>query len=297
MKNKLDKIAIVSISGVFPGAENTNIFLKNIQNKTNAIIDVPEDRWILPKSIAVSKKFAPDTALCSKAGLITDFSFDSSGFLIDKDLLINLDLLHKLVLHAGRDALQKCYINDEIAKRCGVILAAISLPTEKSSQLSFDILYNKKKIDLSHALSSQVVSFPAAILARSLGLKGGCYTLDAACASSLYSIKLACEELWQNNADMMIAGGASRPDSLYTQIGFSQLQALSPSGKCSPFDSKADGLVVGEGVGIIVLKRLRDAIECKDKIYGIIKGFGLSNDIEGNLVAPASEGQIRALNQ
>ncbi|MCK5099690.1 MAG: polyketide synthase, partial [Desulfobacteraceae bacterium] len=294
----MDKIAIVSISGVFPGAENLDIFLKNIQNKKNAVIDVPKERWILQKEIAVSNNLEPDKALSAKAGLITDFSFDPHGFSVDKDLLINLDPMHKLVLHAGRDALQKCYIDNEIKKRCGVILAAISLPTEKSSKLAYDILFNKKQtsINVAHALAASVVSFPAAILATSLGLQGGCFTLDAACASSLYSVKLACEELWQNNADMMIAGGVSRPDSLYTQIGFSQLQALSPSGRCSPFDSKADGLVVGEGVGIIVLKRLKDAIACKDKIYGIIAGFGLSNDIAGNLVAPASEGQIRALN-
>lgn len=299
MKNKLDKIAIVGISGVFPGAKNLDIFLKNIQNKKDAIIEVPDDRWILPKKLVVSDRFLSDTALCSKAGLITEFEFDTHGFLIDQDYLINLDLTHKLALHTGREALQNCYTNDEILKRCGVIIASISLPTEKASQLSFDIINSKtiEKINFFQGLSSQVLSFPAAILARSLGLQGGSYTLDAACASSLYSIKLACEELWQNNVDMMLAGGVSRPDSLYTQIGFSQLQALSPSGKCSPFDSTADGLVVGEGAGIIVLKRLRDAIECKDKIHGIIAGFGLSNDIEGNLVAPASEGQTRALKQ
>ncbi len=299
MEKKLDKIAIVSISGVFPGAENLDIFLKNIQNKTNAIIEVLQDRWILPKNLAVSERPLPDTALCSKAGLISDFKFDPHGFLIDQDFLINLDQAHKLALHTGREALQNCYTNAEILKRCGVILAAISLPTEKASQLSFDILHDKKQREINYVqgLSSQVLSFPAAILARGLGLYGGSYTLDAACASSLYSIKLACVELWQNNVDMMLAGGVSRPDSLYTQIGFSQLQALSPSGRCSPFDSKANGLVVGEGAGVIVLKRLKDAVDCKDKIHGIITGFGLSNDIEGNLVAPASEGQIRALNQ
>ena len=296
MKNKFDKIAVVSISGVFPGAENIDIFLKNILNKKESIIEVPEKRWVLPKNLAVSKKILPDTALSSKAGLITDFSFDPHGFLIDKDILSELDPMHQLTLHTTRDALQKCYSNSDIKKRCGVILAAISLPTEKSSQLAFDIFSKKKSVDIVHGLASRVLSFPAAILAQSFGLNGNCYTLDAACASSLYSIKLACEELWLNRADMMIAGGVSRPDSLYTQIGFSQLQALSPTGRCSPFDKNADGLVVGEGAGIIVLKRLKDALECKDKIHGIIAGFGLSNDIDGNLVAPASEGQIRALN-
>ena len=93
----------------------------------------------------------------------------------------------------------------------------------------------------------------------------------------------------------MVAGGVSRPDSLYTQVGFTQLQALSPSGCCSPFDRDANGLVVGEGTGILVLKRLEDAMACQDTIHAVITSAGVSNDIEGNLVAPASEGQIRAM--
>ena len=93
----------------------------------------------------------------------------------------------------------------------------------------------------------------------------------------------------------MVAGGVSRPDSLYTQIGFTQLQALSPTGKCSAFDKNADGLVVGEGAGIVILKRVEDAIESGDKIHAVITGAGVSNDIEGTLVGPASEGQIRAM--
>jgi len=298
MKNKSDQIAIVSIAGVFPGAENTDIFINNILNKKNAISDIPQDRWTLPIDTAVSKLLIPDTARCSKAGLIHNFSFDPKGYQLPSDLLSELDLTHQLVLHAGKDAIQNCYVDDDIKKRTGVILASISLPTDKASQLSYDIIVKQKKyFTPAQGLAASVVSLPAALLARCLDLYGGCYTLDAACASSLYSIKLSCDELLMGNTDMMIAGGVSRTDSLYTQIGFSQLQALSPSGLCSPFDNKADGLLVGEGVGIVVLKRLKDAIECNDKIYGVIKGFGLSNDIEGNLVAPASEGQIRALKQ
>ncbi|MEX1302934.1 MAG: beta-ketoacyl synthase N-terminal-like domain-containing protein, partial [Desulfotignum sp.] len=111
----------------------------------------------------------------------------------------------------------------------------------------------------------------------------------------LVAIKLACEHLLSGRADVMVTGGVSRPDSLYTQIGFTQLAALSPSGRCAPFDRQADGLVVGEGCGILVLKRLEDALSCRDTIYGVISGWGVSNDIEGNLVAPASEGQLRAM--
>ena len=93
----------------------------------------------------------------------------------------------------------------------------------------------------------------------------------------------------------MIAGDSNRADSLYTQMGFSQLRALSPSGRCSPLDSRADGLLVGEGGAAFVLKRLADAERDGDHIYGVITGIGLSNDLGGGLLAPASEGQLRAM--
>ncbi len=93
----------------------------------------------------------------------------------------------------------------------------------------------------------------------------------------------------------MITGGLSRPDPLYTQMGFSQLRALSASGKASPFDARGDGLVVGEGAGMFVLKRLGDALRQGDAIYGVIAGVGLSNDVDGDLLAPSSEGQLRAM--
>src|SRR5438105_12071351 len=106
------------------------------------------------------------------------------------------------------------------------------------------------------------------MVARALGLRGVAYTLDAACGSSLYALKLAIDELRSGRADAMLTGGVSRPDALYTQMGFSQLRALSPSGRAAPLDHRADGLIVGEGAGMFVLKRLADALSHGDHIYG-----------------------------
>src|SRR5262249_53631630 len=87
----------------------------------------------------------------------------------------------------------------------------------------------------------------------------------------------------------------SRPDALYTQMGFSQLRALSPRGQAAPLDHRGDGLVVGEGAGMFLIKRLADAVSHGDHIYGLVAGIGLSNDVHGDLLAPSSEGQLRAL--
>jgi len=146
-----------------------------------------------------------------------------------------------------------------------------------------------------HPLNRYVAGLPAGLLAQALGLGGGTRTLDAACASSLYALKLACDELHAGRVDAMLAGGVSRPDSLYTQMGFAQLRALATTGRCTPFDAAASGLIVGEGAGVVVLKRLSDALRDGDEIHALIRGIGLSNDLDGNLLSPASEGQLRAL--
>src|SRR5262249_29700321 len=153
--------------------------------------------------------------------------------------------------------------------RVGVILGNIALPTDKSSALTRAVLGRTvaEKVlgrvstaePMPHSLNRLVAGLPAGLLARALGLGGGNFTLDAACASSLYALKRAADELLAGRADAMLAGGVSRPECLYTQMGFSQLRALSPSGRCSPFDARADGLIVGEGSAIFVLKRLEDA--------------------------------------
>ena len=300
-------VAVVGISGIFPGADNPQIFWKNIIDRVYAGCEIPEKRWIVEPDSIFNPEYTPDKAISKKACLITDFRFDPTGINFNPELLKNLDPLYQLVLQAGRELLS----GTETFKRdrTGVILAAIALPTDATSLITRKILgksFENKlfgnittesldSISAHEAVNAGVTSLPGAILAEAFGLGGGTMTLDAACASSIYAVKLACDKLTAHRADMMIAGGVSRPESLYTQIGFSQLKALSPSGICAPFDEFADGLVVGEGVGMLALKRLEDALADNDTIYGIIRGTGLSNDIRGNLLAPDVEGQVRAM--
>ncbi len=297
MKPIACNIAVVSMAGVFPGASTVDHFMDRILAKQDSVIPVPAHRWAAPAEVMYQSPAAPDRVVSTRAGLITDFTFDPTGFHLAPQGLVELDPLHHITLTAGRDAAMGCDLPHRVRERTGVILAAIALPTQGASEFSNQLLGHgfTKGIPGTAAHRATVVSEPAALLARAMGFKGGSYTLDAACASSLFSIKLACEQLRRGRVDAMVAGGVSRPDCLYTQVGFSQLKALSPSGRCAPFDRNADGLVVGEGAGMVVLKRLEDALACGDTIHGVIQGMGASNDIEGNLVAPASEGQIRAM--
>ena len=137
---------------------------------------------------------------------------------------------------------------------------------------------------------------PAHLLAEALGAEGPAFCLDAACASSLYALKLACDYLHDRTVDLALSGAVCGTENIFLHIGFADINALSRRGVSAPFSRHADGLVPAEGAGIVALKRLSDAVRDGDRIHGVIRGIGLSNDgARGGLLAPASQGQIDAI--
>ena len=302
---RAERVAIVGIGGAFPGAPDLDRFWANIVGAEDATREVPPGRWPLEAADAYDPRVgAPDRVYATRGGFVEGFRLDPEGLAIDPELLGRLDPMFHLALHAGRQAWRAAVTEGLDRRRVGVVLGNIVLPTETATALAQEYLGRSFEERLgvpdgstqpSEPLNSFVAGLPAGVVARALGLGGGTYTLDAACASSLYALKLAADELLAGRADAMLTGGLSRPDPLYTQMGFSQLHALSRSGKAAPFDAGADGLVVGEGAGMFVLKRLGDALRQGDTIHGVIAGIGLSNDVQGGLLAPSSEGQLRAM--
>ncbi len=301
-------IAITGIGGIFPGAENLEEFWKMIAEARSASEVVPDGRWPeKAESYHDTKVGAPDKVLSPNNCSIKHIPQNYEGINLPLDFIKTLDPLYQIALQAGRDAFKDSVTKGIDLSKVPVIMANIVLPTDSTSNISRNFYMQILKAESENRKPSIEELFkdnpynrfsaelPAGLLAAGLGLGGGCYTLDAACASSLYAIKLACEELISGRADAVLTGGASRPSSQFTQMGFSQLRALSKSGVCRPFDKRADGLLVGEGAGMFMLKRLDDAIASKDKIYGIIRGIGLSNDVGGSLLAPDKEGQVRAM--
>lgn len=304
-----NRVAIVGIGCTFPDAPTPERFWTLIAAAVNTARDVPAGRWALDLDDAYDPTVGAADKVYSKRGCFidpADAQLDLTGLDIDPALLDRLDPMFTLLLRSGRMAFADASTSGLDRRRVGVILGNLCLPSEQASALSRQILGRTFEEQLFgkplspdtaevEPLNRYVAGLPAGLLARALGLGGGSYTLDAACASSLYAIKLAVDELLAGRADAMLAGGLSRPDPLYTQMGFSQLRALSPTGTCSPFDAKGNGLVVGEGAGVVLLKRLDDALSAGDQIYGVIRGIGLSNDVGGSLLAPLSEGQLRAM--
>ena len=308
--NSFHPVAITGIGGIFPGAFDMKSFWENVRRGLSQNREVPDNRWSVPKQFVCSSRNIPDKAYSSRGCFIDDFSIsqliDFDKYHIDESFVRELDPLYHVLLIAGIMAYEDAGVSGINKEKTGLIVGNIALPTHGTSSISEQILgrtfeemvlgKSEKLPEKSvHPINRYVTGMPAGILAKVLGLNGGSFALDAACASSLYAVKLAADELISGRADVMLSGGMSRPDCLYTQMGFSQLGALSPDGICSPFDSKANGLVMGEGAGIVVMKRLEDALKAGDKIYGIITGIGTSNDRSGNLLAPDIEGQIRSM--
>jgi acyl transferase domain-containing protein len=300
-----ERVAIVGIGGIFPRSPDLASFWTNVEGGVAATREVPPGRWLLDTLEAYDPRVGlPDHVYSTRGCYVEDFTLDPAGLDVDPDLLDRLDPMFHLALHAGRAAWLDARMEAVDRSRVGVVFGNIVLPTETASKIARETLgrtfeeslgIEAEPVEPFEPLNTRVAGLPAGLLAKALGLGGGAYTIDAACASSLYALKLASDELLEGRADAMLTGGLSRPDPLYTQMGFSQLRALSPTGTASPFGASADGLVVGEGSGMFVLKRLSDAIRQGDQIYGVIAGIGLSNDVDGGLLAPHSEGQLRAM--
>ncbi|MDY0268856.1 beta-ketoacyl synthase N-terminal-like domain-containing protein [Trichloromonas sp.] len=300
-------VAIVGLGGIFPDAPTLEAFWNNIAQGVNSSRRPPKGRWLLePEEVHDPRIGTPDKVASVKGCYIADELGELPPELaIDPAFAAGLDPLFHLLLRAGHRAFTGAATANLDRSRVGVIIGNLALPSESASALARDWLgrtFEERLLGESRvgppavaAVNHRVAGLPAGLLARALGLGGPSFTLDAACASSLYAIYLAMEELLSGRADAMLGGGLSRPDSLYTQMGFSQLRAVSPTGTCSPFDARGDGLVVGEGCGIFLLKRTEDALRDGDRILGVIRGIGLSNDLGGSLLAPASEGQLRAM--
>jgi 3-oxoacyl-(acyl-carrier-protein) synthase/3-hydroxymyristoyl/3-hydroxydecanoyl-(acyl carrier protein) dehydratase len=306
--NHSERVAVVGMAGLFAGAPDLDHLWHNIHIASDAARDVPPGRWPLDRAAVFDPTPGrPDRVYATRGYFIDDWACDPAGLDLDPGLLERLDPLFHLTLRTARAAWHDAVTASLDRRRVGAIFGNIVLPTETAAALAETILIPTFADQLGldepprladvEPLNRQAAGLPARLLARALGLGGTAFTLDAACASSLFAIKLAVEELRRGRAEAMLAGGVCRSDCCYTQMGFSQLRALSPRGRCAPLAADADGLVVGEGAGFFVLKRLDDALRHGDTIYGIIAGLGLANDTRGNLLAPDRDGQLRAMRQ
>jgi PfaB family protein len=314
----VEKIAIIGFSCLFPDARNPEEFWQNLVEQKASISEATaEEMGVEPEIFYHPRKGQPDKTYSLKGGYIRNFNLDPSGYNLSSEFIESLDDTFKWSLYAAKQAFQHSgYWGDKAAlSRCGVILGNLSLPTKYSNQL-FTPIYNQiiepavgellqdEDFHLANVPTStkaspynaQISGLPAAIVAQALSLSSAHFSLDAACSSSLYAVKLASHYLWSGKTDLMLAGAISCADPLFLRMVFSGVQGYPENNDLSrPLDRSSRGLIPGDGTGMLVLKRYSDAIRDNDEIYATVCGNGLSNDGRGKyLLSPNSRGQMLA---
>lgn len=323
---KKSDVAIIGMSCIFPGAKDMQAFWENIINRVDSTQQVPADR-IDPvhfdKTVSGVDRF-----YCNRGGFIPDHQFDPQRFGIlplavegtEPDHLLTLDLVHQALEDAA--VFEKKYSLDKtgiiIGKgnyvgpgatraieivRTGEQISSVlkdlmpQLTEAEIEKVKHEFQLRKGRFSADTAMGL-IPNLVASLVANRLNLGGLAFTLDAACASSLIAVDHGVQELNSGRCDMIIAGGVHLGQNAAFWSIFSQLGALSKQEKIKPFDQNADGLIIGEGCGFVVLKRLEDAIRDRDKIYSVIKGVGISSDGSGtSVMSPSVKGQLKAITE
>ncbi|PRC45085.1 beta-ketoacyl synthase, partial [Mycobacterium sp. ITM-2017-0098] len=284
-----DPVAIVGRSCVLPGAANPEALFEATMGGRCLLTPTPRDHWrgVDPATLLAGNK--PGLRVSSATGGYVDASFDIGQIASPIPDFDRLDPIVPWLAHCAQQALG----GPLAAPRTGLIVGNLSYPSSMHTAFVEGVWAGHDEIDPRNRFSS---GLPIHLVAGAMRMTGPAYALDAACASSLYAIKLACDALQDGEADVMLAGGVNGSDDLFLHLGFTALQALSASGRSRPFHAEADGLVPSAGAALVALKRLEDAERSGDRILGVIMGVGLSNDgRQSGFLAPAAAGQTRAM--
>ena len=297
-------IAIVGRGCVLPGADSAEALGEAVFAGRDLTSSAAEGRWGLPHAAVLGGRpgYSPDATWSDRGGYVKGphATPHLGGFGVPEQELAGLDPVFTWTLHAAREAL----VGVGATPRSCAVIGNLSYPTGGLSCFSEEQWLSAAGIRPTAlgrrptAPANRFMSgLPALLLRRALGIDHA-FSLDAACASSLYAVKLACDALHDGRTDVALAGAVNRADDLFIHLGFSALSALSASGRSRPFHAQADGLLPAEGAAVLALKRLGDAVDAGDPIFGVIRAVGLSNDGRGRgLLAPNAVGQARALRQ
>ena len=321
-KHTVEPIAIVGMAAMYPKSPDLKGFWHLIRAGVDGITDIPKSHW-RPEDYFNADQKAPDMTYCQRGGFLPGHRFDPTEFSLPPTVLEATDTSQLLGLVVAKAALEDAgYGANKEFKRdtTSVILGVtgtLELVVPLGARLGHPIW--KKALEesgLAPELVNEVMgrisdgfvpwqenSFPGLLgnvvagrIANRLDLHGTNCVVDAACASSLSAAHLAILELVTGKADMVITGGTDTFNDIFMYMCFSKTPALSPSGKIRPFSEASDGTLIGEGLGMVVLKRLADAQADGDRIYAVIKGVGTASDgNSGAVYAPDSKGQARAL--
>jgi len=315
-----EPIAIVGMACRFPGAPDLRGYCRNLFTGFDAVREVPAERW--STELYYSPDRVAEDRLYSKRGAFLDeYRFDPVRHGIPPTSLASIEPIQLLALDVAQAALEDAGYAEgrEFPRnRTAVIFASGSVADVGIAYAVRTMLpqYLEQVGGLDETVKRHIMegvraatpkwtedSFPGFLIsvlsgrvANRLDLGGPNFTVDAACAASLAALSVAAEQLRSGRCDMALVGGADGTNHVLTYMGFAKTHALTPSGTARPFDDRADGVVLGEGVAAIVLKRLADAERDGDRVWAVIRGIGSSSDGRNrSLTAPHPEAQTLAI--
>ncbi|MXR68241.1 KR domain-containing protein [Shewanella sp. JBTF-M18] len=313
-------IAIVGMASIFANSRYLNKFWDLICDKIDAITEVPDTHWQVDDYYD-SDKSAPDKSYCKRGGFMPEVNFNPMEFGLPPNILELTDTSQLLSLIVAKEVLADAKLpSDYDRNKIGITLGVgggQKISHSLNARLQYPVLKKVfKHSGISDADSEMLIkkfqdqyvhweenSFPGSLgnviagrIANRFDLGGMNCVVDAACAGSLAAMRMALSELVDGRAEMMITGGVCTDNSPSMYMSFSKTPAFTTNETVQPFDVDSKGMMIGEGIGMVALKRLEDAERDGDRIYSVIKGVGASSDGKfKSIYAPRPEGQAKAL--
>ncbi|VVJ16019.1 Modular polyketide synthase [Amycolatopsis camponoti] len=294
-------IAVIGMACTFPGAPDLEAFWSNVLRGEDAVTEVPAERW------DPAVYFGQSTS--KWGGFLPPLEVDPLDYGIPPSAMGSIDPAQLVSLETARRALADAgYGEREFDREHTSVVFGAEAGGDLANAGALRSLLDGYLDEVPPELLAQLPAptedtFPGTLanvisgrIANRLDLGGANYTVDAACGSSLAALDLAAKELRAGTSSLVLCGAVDLHNGIHDYLMFTSAGALSPTGRCRPFDAAADGIALGEGVACLVLKRLSDAERDGDRIYAVVKGVGAASDGKAlGLTAPRPEGQHRAL--
>ena len=293
--SQAEPIAIVSLGCRFPGgAIDAQSFWQMLHEGADAIGKVPGDRWDRDAYFDENRELSG--TMYTQAGGFLDRvdGFDAHFFGISPREALSMDPQQRLLLEVSYEALENAPLglSRSAAERTGVF---IGITNNDYAQLLLQEGYDQ--ID-PYFVTGNSLNAAAGRLSYILGLQGPSMTVDTACSSSLVTVHLACQSLAHGECDQALAGGVNLILSPAAFIATCRSQMLSPDGRCKTFDASANGYGRGEGCGVVVLKRLSDALAGGNQVLAVIRGSAVNQDgASGGFTVPNGQSQQQLLRE
>ena len=288
------EIAIIGIAGRFPGANNIDEFWQNLRDGAESISFFSDEEL---EASNIGSETLSDPNYVKARGVIEDAEFfDAPFFGFTPMEAQTMDPQHRIFLECAWEALEDAGYDAEKYKGSIGIYAGVAVNTYVVNNLLSNHNLVESIDDLPTAIGSDK-DFLATRVSYKLNLKGPSVVVQTACSTSLVAVHLACQSLLSGECDIALGGGISIKVPQKRGYFYQEGGIYSPDGHCKAFDANAQGTVGGDGVGIVVLKRLSDALAAGDHIYAVIKGSAINNDgsLKVGYTAPGVEGQAEVI--